>query len=96
MGRRIQDVGRTALSSYVLQNLVASAICYGWGLGLAARLDPGVRVPATIGIYVVVVTAAAIWLKRFSRGPVELAWLWSFERITRTLDRRAAAPARVS
>ncbi|MCR2816582.1 DUF418 domain-containing protein [Microbacterium jiangjiandongii] len=100
MGRRIQDVGRTALSSYVLQNLVASAICYGWGLGLAARLDPAVRVPATIGIYVVVVvvvvTAAAIWLKRFSRGPVELAWLWSFERITRALDRRAAAPARVS
>ncbi|MCR2799478.1 DUF418 domain-containing protein [Microbacterium sp. zg-Y818] len=100
VGRRIQDVGRTALSSYVLQNLVASAICYGWGLGLAARLDPAARVPATIGIYVVVVvvvvTAAGIWLKRFSRGPVELAWLWSFERITRALDRRAAAPAPVS
>ena len=30
-------VGRTALSCYVLQNVVASVLCYGWGLGLATR-----------------------------------------------------------
>jgi uncharacterized protein len=30
-------VGRTALSCYLMQNVVASALCYGWGLGLAAR-----------------------------------------------------------
>ena len=61
-----------------LQNIVASALCYGWGLGLASRLDPGVRVPATIAVYVavvaVVVAFASLWLRRFDRGPVE--WLW--------------------
>lgn len=35
--RGLAAVGRTALSCYVLQNLVASVLCYGWGLGLAAR-----------------------------------------------------------
>ncbi len=78
-GRRLAEVGRMALSSYVLQNLVASALCYGWGLGLAAVTPPQLRVPATIAIYltvvIVIVTFAHLWLRRFRRGPVE--WLWN-------------------
>ncbi|MET4612686.1 uncharacterized protein ABIC28_003679 [Rhodococcus sp. PvR044] len=78
VGVRLADVGRMALSSYVLQNLLASALCYGWGLGLAARLSPDARVPATVAIYLgvaaAVIAAAHLWLRRFQRGPVE--WLW--------------------
>ncbi|MFC7449785.1 DUF418 domain-containing protein [Rhodococcus daqingensis] len=77
-GSRLADVGRMALSGYVLQNIVASVLCYGWGLGIAARLSPDARVPATVGIYLgvctVVIIAAHLWLRRFRRGPVE--WLW--------------------
>jgi uncharacterized protein len=85
-GRRLAEVGRMALSSYVLQNLVTSALCYGWGLGLASRLDPGVRVPATVGVYLVVVTVvvafAHLWLRRFDRGPVEWLWNSSYRALT--------------
>lgn len=91
--RRLTDVGRMALSCYVLQNLVASVLCYGWGLGLAARLTPEVRVPATVGVYavvvVIVVSAAAGWLRRFDRGPVELAWRWCFAAIDRAIPARS-------
>ncbi|WP_435592391.1 DUF418 domain-containing protein [Nocardia sp. bgisy118] len=77
-GRRLTEIGRTALSCYILQNLVTSALCYGWGLGLAARVSPEARVPFTIAIYLVVVliiaTGAHLWLRRFERGPVEWAW----------------------
>lgn len=77
-GRRLGEVGRTALSCYLLQNLLASALCYGWGLGLAARVDPGARVPFTMGVYLLVAAGvllfAHLWLRRWSRGPVE--WLW--------------------
>lgn len=77
-GRRLAEVGRTALSCYLLQNLLASALCYGWGLGLAARVQPGGRVPFTVGVYLAVALAvlacAHLWLRRFARGPVE--WLW--------------------
>lgn len=96
--RRLAEVGRMALSSYVLQNLVASALCYGWGLGLAARMSPEVRVPGTIGLYVVVAATvmlvAHLWLRRFERGPVELAWQWCYS----SLDRRfpAKTPAAVA
>ncbi|WP_194813740.1 DUF418 domain-containing protein [Nocardia sp. XZ_19_385] len=77
-GRRLTEVGRTALSCYILQNLVASVFCYGWGFGLAARVSPGAYVPFTIGMYLlvslIIITAAHLWLRRFERGPVE--WLW--------------------
>lgn len=93
--RRLAEVGRMALSCYVLQNLVASALCYGWGLGLAARLSPAQQVPGTVAIYIVVAlfvtVAAALWLRRFPRGPLELAWQWCFDRLDRAFPERRGA-----
>ncbi|MFQ6229888.1 DUF418 domain-containing protein [Nocardia sp. NPDC002869] len=77
-GRRLSEIGRAALSCYILQNLVASILCYGWGFGLAARFAPEARVPFTVAVYVTVCAVIALfahcWLRRFERGPVE--WLW--------------------
>lgn len=76
-GRRATEIGRVALSAYLLQNLLGGALFYGWGLGLAETLEPW-RVPVTVvafvAITVVVASAAHLWLRRFSTGPVE--WLW--------------------
>ncbi|MEU8897494.1 DUF418 domain-containing protein [Nocardia sp. NPDC048505] len=87
VGRRLTDVGRTALSCYILQNLVASVFCYGWGFGLAARVSPEAYVPFTIGMYLLVslimITAAHLWLRRFDRGPVEWLWHSSYRLLTR-------------
>ncbi|WP_066640853.1 DUF418 domain-containing protein [Serinicoccus hydrothermalis] len=77
LSRRLQEVGRTALSCYLLQNLLGGALFYGWGLGLAAGLGAW-RLPATLLGYAVIVLAvcvfAHLWLRRFPVGPVE--WLW--------------------
>ncbi|MGR6920870.1 DUF418 domain-containing protein [[Actinomadura] parvosata] len=89
--RGLTAVGRTALSCYVFQNVAASVLCYGWGLGLAGRLD-GLRpwwVPvAWGGICLLFMVLASLWLRRFERGPLELAWQWAYQAPFRT---RAAA-----
>ncbi|MCF6471527.1 DUF418 domain-containing protein [Nonomuraea sp. MG754425] len=90
--RGLAGVGRTALSCYVFQNLAAGVLCYGWGLGLAARLD-GLRpwwVPVGwAGICVLFMVLSSLWLRRFERGPLELAWQWAYQA-----PFRAALPAR--
>lgn len=89
-------VGRTSLSCYVLQNLVASALCYGWGLGLASRLEhvrpwwvPG----AWLGISASFTVAAVWWLRRFERGPLELVWHWAYRAPQRDRSGAVKAPA---
>lgn len=73
----LQKVGRTALSCYLLQNLLAGALFYGWGLGLVNHIQSW-RVPATMLGYLAVMAAVVLfahfWLNRFSIGPVE--WMW--------------------
>ncbi|KZF05833.1 MAG: DUF418 domain-containing protein [Rhodococcus sp. (in: high G+C Gram-positive bacteria)] len=86
MTGRLSEIGRMALSCYVLQNVVASILCYGWGFGLAIRLDTGpLRVLGTISVYIVTVGCvsafAHVWLRRYQRGPIEWLWNYSFERI---------------
>jgi uncharacterized protein len=78
IGRRLAEIGRIALSGYVLQNILASILCYGWGFGLAARMSAEGRVPATVAIFLLVAAGVAVfahfWLRRFRQGPLE--WLW--------------------
>ncbi|OXM54555.1 DUF418 domain-containing protein [Amycolatopsis alba] len=68
-------VGRTALSCYVLQNLLAGILCYGWGFGLAERFADA-RPWWIVGLWgfvgLVNVAFAVAWLRHFDRGPLEL------------------------
>ncbi|WP_367130015.1 DUF418 domain-containing protein [Saccharothrix sp. HUAS TT1] len=74
-------VGRSALSCYVGQNLIASALCYQWGLGLAQRWGNS-GAWFTVGVWLVVsallVAGASWWMRRFARGPVEAVWDFAY------------------
>lgn len=72
--KALTAVGRMALSGYVLQNLLSMLICYGIGLGLAARLDgwqPWWGMGLWLLVSAVLVTFANLWLRRFRQGPLE-------------------------
>ncbi|ASR38431.1 hypothetical protein BAY61_29365 [Prauserella marina] len=79
--RGMASVGRMALSCYVLQNLIAGILCYGWGFGLAetmADARPWWVVGCFTGISVLLLALSSLWLRRFSRGPLEAAWQWAY------------------
>jgi uncharacterized protein len=74
--RGVAAVGRAALSAYVLQNVLASVLCYDWGLGLAGRLAdarPWWVLGLWAGVSGLLLVLAPLWLRRFDRGPLELA-----------------------
>lgn len=71
---RTSEVGRMALSCYVLQNVLASGVFYGWGFGLTGRLDAPGTLLVFFGVCVTLTVFAHLWLRRFWAGPLEGAW----------------------
>ncbi|MGP3931140.1 DUF418 domain-containing protein [Nonomuraea sp. KM88] len=96
--RGLTNVGRTALSGYVFQNLLAGALCYGWGLGLASRLDayrPWWVPVAWAAICLLIMVLSSSWLRRFRRGPLETAWQWAYQAPFGNAEQPANSPSRV-
>lgn len=73
----LANVGRMALSCYILQNIAGSVLFYGWGFGLASTLEPHGPWPV-FAIYLTMCLAmialSTLWLKRFRQGPFEALW----------------------
>ncbi|MFE2492730.1 DUF418 domain-containing protein [Streptomyces scopuliridis] len=77
----LTGVGRTALSGYVLQNVVCVVVSYGIGLGLAHRLGESWRPWWVMGLWAVVcavlMAGSTLWLRRFRTGPLESVQKWA-------------------
>lgn len=71
---RFGNVGRTALSNYLLQSVIGTLLFYSYGLGLFGAIGPALLLPLTVVIYAAQVALSGWWLSRFRFGPVE--WLW--------------------
>jgi uncharacterized protein len=87
--RPLADVGRTALSNYLLQSLLAGLVFYGYGAGLYGRLGPWMVLLVAVGIVLVQLVWTRWWLARFRFGPAE--WLW--RRATYGRPRPSTIPA---
>ncbi|MEV7284723.1 DUF418 domain-containing protein [Streptomyces sp. NPDC093252] len=81
--RGLSAVGRTALTCYVLQNVLAMLACYGIGLGLAetwADSGPWWVMGLWAVICAILIAFATLWLRRFSHGPLEGVQRWALGR----------------
>jgi uncharacterized protein len=77
-------VGRTALSGYVLQNVLCMLLAYGIGLGLSHRLGEEWDTWWVIGMWALVsavlMAGSTLWLRRFETGPLESFQKWALRR----------------
>jgi uncharacterized protein len=71
---RLAEVGRAALSCYVLQNVLASIVFYGWGLGLTGRVGAVGTLAGLFAICAALAVFAHLWLRRYPTGPLEMIW----------------------
>ncbi|MGE7090478.1 DUF418 domain-containing protein [Lysinibacillus sp. NPDC048646] len=71
--QRFGQVGKMSLSCYVLQNIMASIIFYGWGFGLGGKLTSLEVIVIWIVLSLFQLFIAHICLKHFHVGPLE--WL---------------------
>ncbi|MBK9264524.1 MAG: DUF418 domain-containing protein [Polyangiaceae bacterium] len=67
-------VGRTAVTNYLSQSVVAVFVFTGIGLGHLGNLSPIWTVGMPLGVFIVQMVISRLWLSRFAFGPVE--WVW--------------------
>ena len=72
--KALAAVGRTALSNYLLQTILATAIFYGHGLGLFGSVERVEQIGIVAAIWVVQLAVSPLWLHYYRFGPFE--WLW--------------------
>lgn len=71
---RLQAIGKTALTCYLLQSVIATFVFYGFGLGLFGYVNRLGQIVLMVVIWGVLLVLCPLWLKRFQYGPVE--WFW--------------------
>ncbi len=70
----LANVGRMALTNYLLQTLLCTTIFFGYGLGFYGRAAAASGLVLTVAIYLLGVAFSCWWLARYRFGPME--WLW--------------------
>lgn len=70
----VANVGRFALSNYLLQSVICTTLFYGYGFGLMGRVGPAVGLAITVAIYALQLLLSSLWVRRFRYGPAELLW----------------------
>ena len=75
-------VGQMALTNYLSQSLILAFLSYGWGLGLALRLNGFQVLAICLILYPTQILFSSLWLRKFKYGPFEWAWrcitYWKF------------------
>jgi uncharacterized protein len=66
--------GRMALTNYLMQTVLMSAIFYGWGLGLIGQYGLVIIAPLGAALFALQIAYSRWWLARYRFGPAE--WLW--------------------
>ena len=74
--RWLAPAGRMALTNYLLQSLVCTAIFYGYGLGYFERLPRAWQPVFVVALFAAQVMFSRWWLSRYRYGPMEWVWRW--------------------
>lgn len=67
-------LGRMALSNYILQNVIAVLIFFGYGLGLMGQVAFSFIPLIAVLILFIQWRFSLFWLHRYQQGPLELIW----------------------
>ena len=87
---RLAAVGRTALSNYIFQSLIATTLFYGFGFGLYGRINRAAQLLIVVAIWLLQLWLSPLWLRHFRFGPLEWAWrslsYWKIQPIRRYIS----------
>src|SRR4051794_10878257 len=66
--------GRMALTNYLLQSIICTAVFDGWGLGRFGTLERHRLLYVVFAVWAAELLWSPVWLRVFAYGPAEWAW----------------------
>lgn len=72
--KRFSEVGKMALTNYLMQSIICTTLFYGHGFGFFADLDRSILAFVVLVIWAFQMVFSYLWLKFFRHGPFE--WIW--------------------
>ena len=70
----LRAIGKTALTAYLIQTIIATFIFYGIGLGLFGYVSRAYQILIMFFIWFLLIKICPLWLNKYRYGPVE--WIW--------------------
>ncbi len=70
----LRAIGKTALTAYLIQTIIATFIFYGIGLGLFGYVSRAYQLVIMVFIWFVLIKICPFLLSKYHYGPVE--WVW--------------------
>ncbi len=86
-------VGRTALSNYLAQSVVAVIVFDGWAMAQWGRWRMPEIAMLVVAVWAVQLIVSPLWLRFWRFGPVEWAWRSATYAAVQPMTRHAPAPA---
>ena len=68
---KLAPYGRMALTNYVLQSIMGTALLFGWGFGYLGELTNSYMFLIAIVVIILQVWTSRLWLQHFYYGPLE-------------------------
>jgi uncharacterized protein len=70
----LAQVGKMALTSYLMQTVFGLILFYSFGFGLFTKISPAMNSLICLGIFAFQIVFSKLWLNYFVYGPLE--WVW--------------------
>ena len=90
LAEKLARVGKKALTCYLLESVLMSAVMLHWGLARFGDNTWAERAVWLLGIYLLIAIFANLWMSKFSMGPLE--WIWrafTYWRVPKARDKSA-------
>ena len=71
---KLRTIGKTALTAYLIQTIIATFIFYGIGLSLFGHVNRAYQLVIMFLIWFVLLIFCPRWLSNYQYGPIE--WIW--------------------
>jgi len=69
-----KEMGKMALTNYLMQTIINILIFNGIGFGLAGKIGPSIYTPIFVSMMILQIFFSRWWLSKYQFGPAE--WIW--------------------